>query len=187
MQHVSESQWSSMLYLFFFLFIFPLHGLALNSTLKLGFEFRRTQTPDPSSKNVASRNFRLLPLLRLPYATYRASSYDPIDDIYTFTNIRFASPPTSTNRFLGPKRPKKHFGIQDGSTGHSCYQSTPTQFLVARPAIEGIVQSEDCLFLDLYVPGRVVRSKSVGSENLAILHYLYGGGFGLSPLRSVDV
>ena len=127
-----------------------------------------------------SQDNHILPLLRLPYATYRASKYDPIDDIYRFTNIRYAAPPTGKNRFHSPQRPLKYAKIQDGSKGHSCYQSTPTQFLVARPALEGITQSEDCLFLDLFVPGHVVRSSDVKSKRLAVVHWIFGGGFGIS-------
>ena len=128
----------------------------------------------------ASKNNVTLPLFHLPYATYRASQYDPVEDIYTFTNIRYAAPSSGKNRFRSPQRPLNYPKIQDGSKGHSCYQSTPTQFIVARPALEGITQSEDCLFLDLFVPGHVVRSSDVKSKKLAVVHWIFGGGFGIS-------
>lgn len=102
-----------------------------------------------------------------------------IDDVYTFSNIRFAAPPTGRNRFRAPKRPKKQVGIQDGSEGHSCYQSNPSQFLVARPVSNGITQSEDCLFLDVFVPGWIVRGQNLKDERVAIVHWIFGGGFGL--------
>ena len=133
--------------------------------------------PHPSL-TLASRQNKTLPLLHLPYATYRASHYDPIDDIYIFSNIRYASIPTGENRFKAPQTPIKASKVQDGSIGHSCYQSTPTQFLLARPALEGLTQSEDCLFLDLFLPGRVVRSRNVKEEKLAVVHWIFGGGFG---------
>src|SRR5262245_40838995 len=74
---------------------------ALNSTLQ----------PPLGLKYIPSHSNRILPLLRLPYATYRASQYDANDDIYTFTNIRFAAPPTGQNRFKRPARPKKMLKI----------------------------------------------------------------------------
>ena len=121
-------------------------------------------------------------MLHLPYATYRASHYDAIDDIYIFSNIRYAAPPTGRNRFRAPQRPKKQLGIQDGSIGHSCYQSTPSQFLIARPAVDGITQSEDCLFLDVFVPGWIVRGPNIKDERVAVVHWIFGGGFGLKAL-----
>jgi hypothetical protein len=149
---------------------------------RLGFQYIR---PPPNFRQLppiqASRlRERSLPLLHLPYATYRASSYDSVDDVYTFTNIRFAAPPTGRFRFKAPQRPFKQLKIQDGSRGYSCYQSVPTQFLVAKPALDGITQSEDCLFLDLFVPGYIVRASRPRSHALPIGHWIFGGGFGIS-------
>jgi len=143
---------------------------------RLGFEYIRF-SPNHLRLQGSERR-RILPLFHLPYATYRASSYDELDDVYTFTNIRFAAPPTGQFRFKAPQRPFKQLKIQDGSRGHSCYQSVPTQFMVARPALEGITQSEDCLFLDLFVPGHVVRASEPRSHALPIGHWIFGGGFG---------
>jgi hypothetical protein len=68
-----------------------------------------------------------LPLLTLPYATYRAHSYDADKDIYIFANIRFAAPPVGNLRWAEPADPLPQSGIQDGSIGGNCYQSTPAQ------------------------------------------------------------
>jgi carboxylesterase type B len=70
--------------------------------------------------------------------------------------------------------------IQDGSYGNACPQAVPIMFLVARPQLHGIEQSEDCLFLDVTIPGHVVRSKEPKKKKLAIVHWLIGGGFGIS-------
>jgi carboxylesterase type B len=128
---------------------------------------------------LASKNGWILPLFHLPYATYRASHYDIIDDVYTFSNIRYAAPPTGVNRFRAPQRPKKQIGIQDGSEGHACYQSNPSQFLIAKPISNGITQSEDCLFLDISVPGWIVRGQNEKDTRIAVVHWIFGGGFGL--------
>ena len=162
----------------FFLYLFFTYTNALITTHQVGFQYIRIPPEKLFLILSASKNNRTLPLFHLPYATYRASQYDPIEDIYTFSNIRYAAPPTGTNRFRAPQRPLKVNKIQDGSLGHSCYQSTPTQFLIARPALEGITQSEDCLFLDLFVPGHVVRSSDIKSKRLAVVHWIFGGGFG---------
>ena len=165
----------------FFLYFVISYIYALSATSKFGIYYTRmSPRKTPFWQTIAaSKNNHKLPLLHLPYSTYRATQYDPIDDIYIFGNIRYAAPPTGKNRFSLPQRPLKYDKIQDGTTGHSCYQSTPTQFLIARPALEGITQSEDCLFLDLFVPGHVVRSLDVKSKKLAIVHWIFGGGFGM--------
>jgi Carboxylesterase family len=68
-----------------------------------------------------------LPFLTLPYATYKARSYDSKRDIYIFGNIRFAAPPVGDLRWAPPTEPVEEPGIHDGSVGGSCFQSTPAQ------------------------------------------------------------
>jgi hypothetical protein len=68
-----------------------------------------------------------LPLLTLPYATYRARSYDSEKEVYIFANIRFAAPPIGDLRWAEPADPVTQDGIQDGSVGGSCFQSTSAQ------------------------------------------------------------
>ena len=72
--------------------------------------------------------------------------------------------------------------VQDGKTGNSCPQAFPTAFLVARPPMKGVKQSEDCLFLDVIIPGHVVRSEDYKNKKLAIVHWIPGGGFGISQI-----
>jgi hypothetical protein len=68
-----------------------------------------------------------LPFLTLPYATYKARSFDSKRDIYIFGNIRFAAPPVGDLRWTPPAEPVEEPGIHDGSVGGSCFQSTPAQ------------------------------------------------------------
>ncbi|KAJ4156164.1 hypothetical protein NW754_007788 [Fusarium falciforme] len=63
-----------------------------------------------------------LPLLKLPYGTWRASDYNAAADFYTFRNIRYAAPPVGSLRFARPQPPQPVKGIQDGSYGHVCPQ-----------------------------------------------------------------
>ena len=73
-----------------------------------------------------------LPLLTLPYATYRAHSYDSAKDVYVFANIRFAAPPIGDLRWAEAVDPILQDEIQDGSLGGTCFQSTPEQVLRSR-------------------------------------------------------
>lgn len=170
---------------------FNLASLFLGSSLSdhsvaeagFGYYLHRCQSRDDVT-NCADSN--TLPLLTLPYATYRARSYDPVNDIYIFANIRFAAPPLGELRWAPPAEPLTESEIQDGSIGASCYQSTNgevhyprvmlTKFSIAQPALDlGFPPSEDCLFLDVYVPGSAVRNAAVA--NMPVLFWIYGGGY----------
>ena len=127
-----------------------------------------------------------LPTLDLPYGSFRATSYSADTDIYTFKNIRFAAPPVGDLRFAAPAPPELNSTVSDGSYGPQCIQTslnatylgrTPVPLSLASFASLGsagnIPQSEDCLFLDLYVPGKAVRDPSTNS--LPIVFWIYGG------------
>ncbi|KAI5781690.1 Alpha/Beta hydrolase protein [Peziza echinospora] len=118
-----------------------------------------------------------LPLLKLPYATYRAATYDKSDDYYVFRNIRFAAPPVGDLRWRAPQAPLTQTGVQDGSVGNQCLQATPQQFAVGQPILEILEPgSEDCLFLDVWVPGKAVRGEV---KDLPVLFWIFGGGYAL--------
>ena len=131
-----------------------------------------------------------LPTLTLPYGTYQASSYDSNSDIYTFKNIRFAAPPTGALRWAPPASPVKNETLQDGSYGPSCVQSYPrglnflgpgnespiggaiNQYLGGLPASVLKGGDEDCLFLDLIIPGKALRNPS--GESLPVVVWVFG-------------
>ncbi|KAG8533899.1 uncharacterized protein KY384_001640 [Bacidia gigantensis] len=133
-----------------------------------------------------------LPLLTLPYGTYRASSYNPNGDIYTFKNIRFAAPPVGPLRWAKPAPPAQETGVQDGSYGPICKQapikgpqltgpgaSSPigqalNQFLGGIPIPSFKAANEDCLFLDIRVPGKAIRDPSL---KLPVISWFYGGAY----------
>ena len=66
-------------------------------------------------------------------------------------------------------------GIQDGKYGFQCYQAVPKQFQTSQNK-SGVPEpsSEDCLFLDLWVPGKAIRGEA---KNLPVLFWIYGGGY----------
>ena len=108
--------------------------------------------------------------------------------IYKWENIRFAAPPVGDLRWAKPAPPIPNSTLQDGSYGNACVQApieglnivgelsdTPfgnavDDFLtqIENPVLSG--GAEDCLFLDLYVPGKAVRAPNATS--LPVIHWL---------------
>ena len=132
-----------------------------------------------------------LPTLALPYGTFQAADYNSEADIYTFKNIRFAAPPIGSLRWAPPASPVRNDTLQDGSYGPSCVQSFPkkglnllgpgaefpvggaiNQFLGGIPASVLNGGDEDCLFLDLMVPGKAIRDPT--GESLPVVVWIYG-------------
>ncbi|KAL8820359.1 MAG: hypothetical protein Q9223_001408 [Gallowayella weberi] len=133
-----------------------------------------------------------MPRLALPWATYRAK-YIPNGDIYVFKNIRFAAPPTGDLRWAKPAPPTPEpTRLQDGSYGPVCVQApikgpqltgpgadSPfgkafNQFLGGIPVPSLQKASEDCLFLDLYVPGKAITNPGL---KLPVISWFYGGAY----------
>ncbi|KAL8933307.1 MAG: hypothetical protein Q9211_005851 [Gyalolechia sp. 1 TL-2023] len=125
-----------------------------------------------------------LPTLTLPYGTYRAARYVPNGDIYVFKNIRFAAPPVGNLRWAKPAPPAQQPGVQDGSYGPICIQApirgtSPiaqplNQSRAGIPVPSFKEASEDCLFLDLYVPAKAIDNPS---PKLPVISWFYGGSY----------
>ncbi|KAF3482583.1 carboxylesterase family protein [Arthroderma uncinatum] len=118
-----------------------------------------------------------LPILSLPYGRWRAAKYDRAADVYTFRNIRYAVPPTGPLRWTKPVRPKiPEIDIQDGSYDPPCIPGPqPEGFEDPSYEKQRKSASEDCLFLDIYVPGKALREN--GSDKLPVIAWIYGGGY----------
>lgn len=110
--------------LFSLLWCLPLFGGTVSAKSGLGNTHTGTDQLIHSSNH---QDDSALPLLALPYTTYRAHSYDAGKDIYIFRNIRYAASPIGNLRWAPPQDPLVEPGIQDGSIGGSCFQSTPHQ------------------------------------------------------------
>lgn len=79
-------------------------------------------------------------------------------DAYVFANIRFAAPPIGALRFGPPQPPLvDRSEIRDGSVGFAC-PAALSGSSVLPPGYE-IPQSEDCLFLDVIVPRKVLAGQ----------------------------
>lgn len=117
-----------------------------------------------------------LPTVDLGYGVYRASYYNvcisppsiappcswniqETNDAYVFSNIRFAAPPTGDLRFGLPQPPPvDRSKIHDGSDGGpGCPAALPGTPVL--PPGNDSPQSEDCLFLDVIVPRKVLSGE----------------------------
>ena len=117
----------------------------------------------------------------------------PSIQIYKWKNIRFAAPPVGDLRWAKPAPPPKNPTVQDGSYGPQCPQAslkglnvvgsaagTPLGVAIDKITAELLspgtaAGSEDCLFLDIFVPGAAVRSPS--TTRLPVIHWFFGGGY----------
>ncbi|KAF2870973.1 carboxylesterase family protein-like protein [Massariosphaeria phaeospora] len=146
-----------------------------------------------------------LPTVDLGYEIYQASSFNETGGFYNFSNIRYAAPPIGNLRFAAPQIPAENrSAVQSGNVGRICPQANPvwsalsTQFLLS--VLLGIPSngtmpyvppgsnssspvppqdprvSEDCLFLDVFVPDRILDRAGQG-YGAPVLVWIYGGGY----------
>jgi carboxylesterase type B len=106
-------------------------------------------------------------------------------------------------RWRKPAPPAKNSTVQDGSYGNQCPNSqingmnlfgddsdyelaTDTNDFMSNvaDAFENVDGSEDCLFLDVYVPGEAVRSPN--TAKLPVMYWFFGGGFVLGGKNYVE-
>lgn len=67
-----------------------------------------------------------LPVIDLGYELHQASSFNSVGQLYNFTNIRYAAPPTGALRFRAPQPPVQNRSvIQTGLPDRICPQATP--------------------------------------------------------------
>ncbi|KAK0239584.1 Alpha/Beta hydrolase protein [Armillaria nabsnona] len=123
------------------------------------------------------RGAELTPVIDLGYARYRGT-FDPAGSNNTqFLGIRFAAPPTGSLRWQAPRTPDFVAGIQNataepprclqGGTGQG-----PTNIFPATKRAVLVADSEDCLFLNVYIPGQLDSRKS-----LPVVVWIHGGGY----------
>jgi len=108
------------------------------------------------------------PAVTTPKGNFPAQTYTGVaqSGITDFLGIRFAAPPVGNLRFAPPTPPPAVSGtINADSFGSPCPQN-------ASPfGTEST--NEDCLFLNVYVPGSTVSAKN----NLPVMVFFYGGAF----------
>ncbi|VUC31024.1 unnamed protein product [Clonostachys rosea] len=123
-----------------------------------------------------------LPVITLPWGKYRAEVFGDDEEILLFRNVRFGKEPP---RFGAPSFPDWEDGsIQSPDRSTTCIQINPKK--LSHPPAGGnpledphkspAAQTEDCLFLDIYVP-RWVYEEQDPSTLLPVTVWIYGGGF----------
>ncbi|KAK0463610.1 Alpha/Beta hydrolase protein [Desarmillaria tabescens] len=117
------------------------------------------------------------PVIDLGYAKYRGT-FNPAGSNNTqFLGIRFAAPPTGSLRWQAPRTPDFVAGIQNATVEPSeCLQggvgaASSNPFPVGKRAAPA-QNSEDCLFLNVYIPGQLDCRK-----NLPVVVWIHGGGY----------
>ncbi|KAK7182627.1 hypothetical protein DPSP01_011455 [Paraphaeosphaeria sporulosa] len=146
---------------------------------------------------------QILPVIDLGYELYQASNFNETGRFYNFSNIRYSAKPI---RFGLPKDPEiNRTVVRDGNDGRRCPQSGPAWFFLGQKWLSRLVlgtpcdecfqpyvplgaswnlplappdrrEMEDCLFLDLFVPEKVLKSTGKG-RGAAVLVWFAGGGY----------
>ncbi|CAN9389432.1 unnamed protein product [Alternaria alternata] len=145
-----------------------------------------------------------LPTVDLGYEIYQASGFNDTGNFYNFSNIRYAAPPVGNLRFAPPQAPAENRStINTGSVSRICPQASPgwnalaaqslTRYVLGLPTSNSSYstpgakpsspvpvpdprESEDCLFLDVFVPEDVL-SKAGQGYGAPVLVWVYGGGY----------
>ncbi|KXJ86065.1 carboxylesterase family protein [Microdochium bolleyi] len=123
---------------------------------------------------------KAVPSIKLPWGVYEGRELVEDDEILIFENVRFGEIP---QRLAAPRFPSQtNSSVQPVSDGRNCVQ-LDLKLLKNPPGGENpieapdgptIPESEDCLFLDLYVPKWVFEEDDVA---LPVVHFVYGGAF----------
>jgi carboxylesterase type B len=89
--------------------------------------------------------------------------------MYRFVQIPFAQPPIGNLRFQKPQPIPAWEGVKGTSNENSL--SCP-QWDFPLPGFDNLQKDEDCLYLNIYVPGKISRERK-----LSVMVWIHGGGF----------
>ncbi|KAH7928320.1 alpha/beta-hydrolase [Leucogyrophana mollusca] len=138
-----------------------------------------------NSRVAAAPSSTSAPIVDLGYAQYQGA-LDSATNITSFLSIRYAAPPLGDLRFQAPQPPPTVSGIQQATTNpDSCYQTGFGAANVAPVSIYGYnkrqsttpVSSEDCLYLNVFVPGELPVEPAAAGTGLPVLVWIHGGGY----------
>ncbi|KAG2359255.1 Alpha/Beta hydrolase protein [Suillus spraguei] len=119
-------------------------------------------------------------IVDLGYSQYQGS-VDTATNITSFLGIRYAAPPVGGLRWEAPQPPSTVSGVQQATTQpNECYQapagdSSTNPFESFSITKRAVSQSEDCLFLNVYIPGNQVVTTPGGG--LPVVVWIHGGGY----------
>ncbi|KAI1463154.1 alpha/beta-hydrolase [Daldinia caldariorum] len=129
----------------------------------------------------AAKVMQDLPTLKLPWGTWQATVYEEDDKIYLFRNVRFGAPP---ERFGRPSFPdEKSDALQTIAQDISCIQLDTSSMKnppggdkpIGDPRNDDVLETEDCLFLDVYVPVSAFGSDI--TDLLPVIVWINGGAY----------
>ena len=129
-----------------------------------------------------------LPNVTLPWGTWQASRLDTDPDFYTFPNIQFGRPTNGTNRFQISKYPQPvsepEKVLRDNSYGPKCAQVTGNAGKCNTIPVPVDLGSEDCLYLDVYVPKAAWDARDAADAPVVV--WVYGGAYMIGAKDQAD-
>ncbi|KAJ8496644.1 hypothetical protein ONZ45_g12373 [Pleurotus djamor] len=131
-----------------------------------------------------------LPVIDVGNAKYRGAANQDVG-VSSYLGIRYAAGPVGGLRWRAPQPPPKLNGVQDSQAGPQCFGSPlgtsptgpPPNLTVQRraPIPDFEAGSEDCLFLNVYIPG-----SELPKRKLPVLVFVHGGGYLLGNATMFD-
>ncbi|KAJ6496021.1 Alpha/Beta hydrolase protein, partial [Mycena sanguinolenta] len=129
------------------------------------------------------------PIINLGYAQYQGA-VNPANNITHFLGIRYAAAPIGNLRFRAPQPPANQTGVQQATAQpNECFQAfdgvSPTNPFEKRTS--QIIDTEDCLFLNVYYPSNAAGTPL---KDLPTLVWIHGGGYvagGASSYNGEDI
>ncbi|GLB44902.1 putative type-B carboxylesterase lipase family protein [Lyophyllum shimeji] len=118
------------------------------------------------------------PVVDLGYAKY-SGTFNETTQTTQFLGMRFAAPPAGTLRWQPPRPPATTPSVQKAElepahcffAGQGNAPATPFREKQLRKR-DPFVSSEDCLFLNVYLPGQLSQNK-----RLPVVVWIHGGGY----------
>ncbi|KAF8451113.1 Alpha/Beta hydrolase protein [Boletus edulis BED1] len=118
------------------------------------------------------------PIVDLGYSQYQGA-VDTKLDVTNFLGVRYAAAPVGNLRWAAPQAPQTVSGVQLAtSEPNECYQAglgSASTSPFSSTKKRDVSQSEDCLFLNVHVPGSTVNA--VSSGGLPVVFWIHGGGY----------
>lgn len=105
--------------------------------------------------------------------------FNDVNGARAWLGLPFAAPPVDELRWVEPQPPERHEGIKEALTfGEPCVQFPNPTLRTEYAASEGIVGSEDCLYLNIWSPPNVIDAP--------VMFWIHGGGNSVGEAATYD-